>query len=165
MYPSLDPPVMTQLQQLQQDHAAMREKLQQLKAALNGGSPRLSQGGVKIQQETRQLCAALSEQLRAHIRQEERLAARCSMALGRMGREELARFALEHHADEENLRIINQSLAHEGNGWVTHAGPLLLGFIASLRRQLEAQEANLFPFFERVLGVEWPQQRSDAERS
>jgi len=76
------------------------------------------------------------------------------MVLGRLGPEELARLALEHHVDQESLHIINQLLAHESNGWITHAEPLLLSLIASLKRQMDAQEVDLFPFMERVLAVD-----------
>jgi len=141
------------LQRLQRDHGTIRAQLQQLKYALNGGTLDLSQEGVRIQEGARALCVALARQLRAHIRHEGRLATRCSMVLGRMGPEELARLALEHHVDQESLRIINQLLAHESHGWVTHAGPLMISLIASLKRQMDAQEVDLFPFLERVLAV------------
>lgn len=140
-----------ELQRLQDDHATIRAKLQQLKSALNGGSSCLSSDGASRQQDARQLCAALARQLRAHIQQEGRLATRCSMTLGRLGPQELARLAIEHHVDEESLRVINPSLAREGHGWVSHVGPLLVNLIARLKRQMEAQEADLFPFMERVL--------------
>jgi len=155
MYDRLNPPVgMAELKQLQRDHAEIRAKLQQLKSALNGGAPYLPEDGARIQQEARQLCLALARRLRAHIRQEGRLATCCSLALGRMGPGELACLALEHHVDQENLRIINQSLTHEGNGWLTHVGPLLISLIASLKRQMDVQEAGLFPFLERALAVD-----------
>src|SRR6185295_15852967 len=109
--------------------------------------------GVELQRETRKLCVALSDQLRVHIRNEGRLATRCSVAVGRMGSDELARLALEHHVDQEDLRVLINALAHEGNGWAAHAGPLLLNLIASVKRQMEAQETELFPFMERALGA------------
>ena len=143
-----------ELQRLQLDHGTIRTKLQQLKCTLNGGNLGLSKDGARIQQDARALCLALARQLRAHIRHEGRLATRCSMVLGRMGPEELARLALEHHVDHESLRIVNQLLAHERNGWFTHVGPLLISLIGSLKRQMDAQEVDLFPFMERVLAVD-----------
>ncbi len=152
MYARLAPPVNTgALQRLQRAHATIRATLQQVTSTLNDGSPYLSDDGVRMQQEARQLCVVLARQLRAHIRHEERLATRCSLVLGRMGPEELARLALEHHVDQERLRIINQSLAYEGNGRLTYVGPLLISLIAGLQRQMVAQEIDLFPFLERVL--------------
>lgn len=155
MYARLAPPVNTvALRQLQRAHATIRATLQQVTSTLSGGSPYLSDDGVRIQQEARQLCVVLARQLRAHMRHEEQLATRCSLALGRMGPEELARLALEHHVDQERLRIINQSLAYEGNGRLTYVGPLLISLIAGLQRQMAAQEVDLFPFLERVLAVD-----------
>ncbi len=155
MYARLDASVnAAEFQQLQRDHATMRAKLQQLKSMLNGGAPYIAQDGVGSLQSVRALCVALARRLKAHIRHEGRLANRCSMALGRLGPDELARLALEHHVDQESLYIINQSLAHESNGWVPDVGSLLLGLIASLKRQMDAQEADLFPFLERVLAID-----------
>ncbi len=146
------PPVNTaELQRLQRDHATIRAKLQQLKSALNGGCSDLSHHGVSMQQGAKPLCVALAGQLRVHIQHEVRLATRCSRVLGRMGPEELARLALEHHVDQESLGSINRWLAHESNGGVISAGPLLLSLIARVERQMDAQEADLFPFLERVL--------------
>ncbi len=143
-----------ELQRLQRDHATIRAKLQQVKSTLNDGPLDLSHDGARIPQGTRLLCVTLARQLRAHIQREGRLAARCSMVLGRIGPEELGRLALEHHVDQENLRIINQLLANESNGLVTYMGPLLLRLIARLKRQMDAQEVDLFPFMERVLAAD-----------
>lgn len=150
----LGPPVgVAELQQLYRDHAEIRAKLQQLTCVLNGRPPDRLEEGASIQRETRQLCVALAKQLKDHIRKEGRLAIRCSRLLGYLRLEELAWLALEHYVDQKHLSIISRALTHEGNGCLSHTAPLLIGLIASMKRQMDVQEADLYPFLGRVFAV------------
>ena len=136
---------MSTIDHLTEDHRLLRHTLDALDEALIHGTPTWAF--------LRESCRALSTALQDHTRREVRLAVSCSRKLGTVGAAEMARFAVEHHIDQQYLKVLVRCLQHESRFSLDAIRPMLMSFINGLRRRMPQQEAELFPLLECVFGA------------
>jgi len=135
--------MMRTVDSLYEDHRRLRTLLDQLEEALAGGP--------ELRSSVRAVCVDFLRVLRAHIHREGRLAVLCSQRLGTWNADALARFAVEHHADQQYLQVIFRCASRPSSFSVEGLGPALQGFRRGLRVHMDEQERDLLPFLNGVL--------------
>ena len=135
---------MNVISRLRRDHTLLRDELHVLECVLDSDIT----GSRQI---LRDVCARLSVSLRAHIQREGRLAVVCSRTLGTFGTEVLARLAVEHYSDQQYLQVIKRGIAREDPNALQNTRYVLASFLTGLRRHMDEQESELFPFLQTVL--------------
>ena len=133
------------ISRLKQDHGRLRAALGVMEFALER----------PVQRETwdvmRAACGALASRLQQHLRRETHLVASCHTSIRILGTRELAKFAVEHHRLQELVRVLKRCLAKDqGRCAVDDLRPLLGELISGLRRQMQEQEEELYPFIMQV---------------
>lgn len=132
-----------ELTQLKADHDVFRAQADILESVLEPGGV----GPGALRDLTRDLYA----KLRIHVRRESRLAVVVSRQLGRLDAAHLAKFAIEHDAAVETLRVILRLWPAHGDAPLHHIRPALRMLVSSLRRHMQEQERQLFPMLEQQL--------------
>ena len=127
---------------LRADHQEFRILLTQLDA--------LMEHGEAARPAIHELSVVLAAQLRTHTRREGRLVVVCSRILGTWNAETLARFSVDHHADQEFLRVIGRCAASPARCSIEGLTPALNGLRAGLRAHMDEQDRGLFPLLEDV---------------
>jgi hemerythrin-like domain-containing protein len=95
----------------------------------------------------------VDDRLRAHIAREARVVVSCSMAMGKTDLKVLDHFAIEHHDAGHSLKLIRRLLhgtQRFSQEWVRD---ILVALTTKLQRQMERQEAELYPLLEAHLSV------------
>ena len=128
---------------LRNDHEEFRILLTQLDALIEHGEA--------ARRAIHELSVVLASQLRSHIRREGRLAVLCSRLLGTWNAETLARFSVDHHVDQEYLRVVSRCAAKTAQCSIAGLTPALNGLRTSLREHMAQQDAELFPLLEDVV--------------
>ena len=131
---------MKAIERLKRDHHLLRGKLNLLDTSLRMGP------------ETwfvlREICRTLSQQLRDHMRREEKLVAGCRALLDA---DMVKRLAVEHLDEPQHLRAINRLFLNTRGRSLEEITPALRALIDGLRHHMDDEEATLFPTLERVL--------------
>lgn len=147
-------PPMLPTERLRRAHERLRTKLMVLESALSLAPD----AGFVL----RNTAFSLSKQLREHIRFEERAVTACSRTFGCYDETLLARFALDHRQEGQQLRLITQILYRDSSGSWEGLRPTLEAFGQALRRTIDLQETHLFPLLEQTAGRrEEPHGRGD----
>jgi hemerythrin-like domain-containing protein len=132
------------IERLRRAHERLRTALVVLESALNAGPA----AGLVL----RNAAFSLSKQLVEHSRLEERTVTVCSRVLGRYDETMLARFALDHRQERQQLRLITQIFYRDTHGSWQGLRPTIEAFGQALRRTLNLQETQLFPLLEQTVG-------------
>lgn len=147
---------MNAVKRLKRDHQLLRAKLDVLESALRIGP--------EAWFVLREVCFTLSRQLQNHIRREEAL---FEAGRGVVGAEQLSRITTEHQEEPRQLRALNRLFVEETGHSLEHLRPALTTVIATLRRHMAEEEAELFPALEPVaeaLAVPEPAEPLEASR-
>jgi len=145
------------LQHLKEEHDVFRMQLDVVEAAMDLGT----RGGAVL----RDLSRELFLKLRLHVRRESRLAVIVSRRLGRIDAAQLAKFAIEHDAALETLRVIRRSLPPPNETTLRHLRPALRMLVSSLRRHMCDQEQLLFPLLHQELAAMEAERAQEPERA
>ncbi|MBI3996066.1 MAG: hemerythrin domain-containing protein [Candidatus Omnitrophica bacterium] len=103
----------------------------------------------------RQICFSVSKQLNEHVRGEEQLLTVCYRVLRQVDAEDDPQLTAAHKDASEQLQHITQSLWMGTETSIEDVRPRLTRVLATVRYQMHEQEARVFPWLERVMGLAW----------
>ena len=141
---------MNTMKRLKQDHEWFRSRLTILESAVNLGSDTWFV--------LRELCFALSRQLRDHSRCEMELTALYTVRGGHNG---CGNANLSHEEAQQQLPDINRFFAEQPSCLFERVRPTLMTFIARLHREIRDQESRLFPALEETSALHEHAQQHD----